>query len=521
MDLGRRNWLGNIECFQGRAKRPESEDKLIEILENKDRYRSPVRPMGSRHSMTACMAAKRGGEFAGTAVDMTGFSKLRDGKGLRVNRSEDGYTVTVPAGRKFIEVALELRDSHGLTFNVIPELGTLTIGAAACGATKDSSGTGEFGQVCHDVVGMRLVRPNGDVTEIKRKKHRRVFEALCCSYGLFGIVTEVTFRVVPHRYVSMCHEEIPPERFEQRTKELLDDGNALFLYLFPFGPEPRIVAEVRRTVDADRSKGAWRLWLRNLFWLWGLHLLVRIPLIRRLVPAGVRWFLLWIMHPAAVSPVDQIVDFREKSPKFTFSMWAFPKPQFPRILDDYFKFCRTAPKEFGFHTFLPHVSYHIGRDTSSLLSYSHDSDVWTLDPIASGREPGWNAFENRDNSFSFLDAFNKRCIAEEGKPLFNQTPCLTRDQVASAFKHRLDRFERIRRYFDPEARMLNDYFVELLPPERRLEGLQKLDQAAFVSIAKRRTKLVPPVDDKIRALVELQQPVDQGSGPGTERPRTH
>ena len=517
MDLGNRNWLGDIECFDERVRRPRDEEELRRILKDSETNPSPVRPMGSRHSMTRCMQAKRDGKW-GTAVDMRHFTKLGDGTGLRVNQSDEGYTVTVPAGRTFIEVAHELRDSHGLTFNVITELGTLTIGAAACGATKDSSGTGEFGQVCHDVLEMRLVLPNGEAKKLTREMHGDVFEALCCSYGLLGIVTEVTFRVVPHRYVSMCHEEIPLERFAQRTKELLDDGNALFLYMFPFGREPRIIAEVRRTVDAERSQGHWRLWLRNFFWLWGLHILVRIPLIRRLVPALVRWFLVRIMHPAAVSPVDQIVNFRHWSPKFTFSMWAFPKPRFPLILSEYFKFCRAAPKGCGFHTFLPHVSYHIGQDRSSLLSYSHDSDVWTLDPIASGREPGWDAFQNRS---PFLDKFNEECIAKEGKPLFNQTPCLTPGLVGSAFKERLDRFERIRRYFDPEARMLNDYFVWLLRLESWLESLQKLDQGAFVGIAQRGTKLVPPVDDEIRALVERQQPVDKGGGLGPEGLRPH
>jgi hypothetical protein len=513
MDLGNRNWLGDIECFRDRVRRPRNEEELRKILEDGQNNPAPVRPMGSRHSMTRCMQAKLDEKW-GTAVDMRLFTKLSgDGKSLRVKQTKDGYTVTVPAGRTFIEVARELRDSYDLTFNVITELGTLTVGAAACGATKDSSGTGEFGQVCHDVVGMRLIQPDGTPVELTRERDKKKFEALCCSYGLFGIVTEVTFRVVPHRYVSMCHEEIPLERFEQRTKELLDDGNALFLYLFPFEDPPRIIAEVRRTVDADRSKGAWRLWLRNLFWLRWLHIFARIPLIRRWVPALVRWFLVRIMHPAAVSPVDQIVNFRHRSPKFTFSMWAFPKQQFPRILARYFRFCRAAHQKLGFHTFLPHVSYHIGQDTSSLLSYSHDSDVWTLDPIASGTELGWNAFEE---SFTFLDSFNKRCSRAKGKPLFNQTPRLQGKQIAAAFGKRLADFEWIRLQFDRDRRMLNDYFDELIS-----EGLKELDERQLLVLRQRRSEYVSAVHDEVWAFAEVKQSVDQRSGLGTKRPPAH
>jgi FAD/FMN-containing dehydrogenase len=512
MDLGRRNWLGDIECFGERLRRPRNEDELIRILQDAKENPSPVRPMGSRHSMTRCMQAQRDGKW-GTAVDMRQFTQLRDGTGLRVHRSTDGITVTVPAGRTFIDVATELRD-HDLTFNVITELGTLTVGAAACGATKDSSGTGEFGQVCHDVVGMTLIQPNGEPVELTREKDGEQFEALCCSYGLFGIVTEVTFRVVPHSYVSLCHEEIPLERFDERTKELLDDGNALFLYLFPFGKRPRIIAEVRRTVDADRSRGYWRLWLRNFFWRIGLHFFVRIPLVGRLVPAGVRWFLLWIMRPAAVSPVDQIVDFRHDSPKFakfTFSMWAFPRKSFASILEEYFALCRAERDKGGFHTFLPQVSYHIGQDESSLLSYSHDSDVWSLDPISSGRDPGWDAY---GGDFAFLDRFNEQCISRGGKPLFNQTPRLTRTLVERAFGDRLGRFETIRRQFDPKGRMLNDYFAGLLP----LEGLQKLDQRPFVDAAQGRTETVTAIYNEVGALAKVQQPVDERGRPGPRVP---
>lgn len=460
MNRVRHNWLGDIECFEDTVERPRDEADLRNILRNAE---PPIRPMGSRHSMTPCMQAKRAKDW-GTAIDMTGFTRLSNGQSLSVDPSTDPIRVTVPAGRTFIDVARELRDRHGLTFNVITELGTLTVGAAACGATKDSSAPGEFGQVCHDVVGMRLIQPDGTPLELTREKDADKFEALCCSYGLFGIVTEVTFTVVPHGYVSLCHEEIALERFDQRTTELLEDGNALFLYLFPFENPPRIIAEVRRRVSAEQSRGLWRLRVRNFFWRSGLHWLVRIPLIRRFVPNLMRWFLLSILHPAAVSPVDQIVNFRHKSPRFTFSMWAFPRKPFRDILAAYFDYCREARRKFGFRTLLPHVSYHIGKDASSLLSYSRDFDVWSLDPIATGREPGWNAF---GNDFAFLDGFNEQSICSGGKPLFNQTPRLTRAQVARAFGQRLARFEAIRRDFDPEGRMLNDYFIELLG----LEGL--------------------------------------------------
>ena len=456
MELGDRNWLGSFQCFEGNVQRPSCERELIDILTDADRYPSPVRPMGSRHSMTECMVARRAGRW-GTAVDMTGFTRLRNGHPLDVDAEQ--MTAVIPAGRLFIEVARELRDKHKLTFNVVTEIGALTIGAAACGATKDSSttGNGHFGQLCSGVIGMRLIQPNGEAGELRRGDPD--FEALCCSYGLFGIVTEVTFKLVPHTLMSLRHVKIPLDEFEARTSKLLQEGNALFLYLFPYENRPGIVAEVRRQVVTSRPTCAVSLRLRNFFWLKGLHRTVR--LFRRLPPffgkvhnGFLRFVLVWLVRIKAVSPVNHVVDFRKRSPKFTFSMWAFPRSRFPEVLRAYFDYCREVQQAGGFKTLLPQVSYHIGRDQSSLLSYSHDEDVWSLDPIASGDEPGWH---------QFLDEFNARCSAWGGKPLFNQTPRLTPRQVQHAFGDRLHLFEKTRRRLDPNDRMLNDYFASLMP----------------------------------------------------------
>ena len=176
------SWFGErIQSDVGPIETPKCEDDVIRILKDPSGFPSPVRPVGSRHSMTPCISARAAGggpERWGTLVDMTGLTTLRDGTGepdtnsLKVIPDPDGKQgkVTVPAGRTFISVARELNEKQNekrWVFRVNTELGTLTMGAAACGATKDSSFPGEFGQVCADVVGMRLIKPNGDPQDLK------------------------------------------------------------------------------------------------------------------------------------------------------------------------------------------------------------------------------------------------------------------------------------------------------------------------------------------------------------------
>jgi hypothetical protein len=464
------NWFKTIQCAELSVEEPESEEKLRDILCDPTHFPSPVRPVGSLHSMTECIAARAPGQPRwGTVVSLR---KLAE-QPLRLDLQRDAQgdslgTVTVPAGRTFISVARELREKD-LQLRVNTELGPLTMGAAACGATKDSSFPDEPGQVCHDVVGMRLMKPDGKIEEFKEGDAD--LDALRCSYGLFGVVTHVTFRVYRHQYISIRHEKLEVGEFEECRQRWVHERNAVFLYMFPFAKDQRIIAELRSKVGASEGREvSVRLQARNYFWGEGLH---RIGgAIRELPkvigrPVGevqqksVAEFLRQI-DLDAVSPVAQIVDFEKlaeerkgETPKFTFSMWAFPtrpgrgKP-FAEILAEYFRFCGD---QRGFSPLLPQVSYHIEKDTSSLLSYSHQSDVWTLDPIAAEGEPGWE---------EFAKAFNDRCSQWGGTPLFNQTPFLERRHVVKAFGDRLATFEATRRRFDPGGRMLNEYFARLL-----------------------------------------------------------
>jgi FAD/FMN-containing dehydrogenase len=472
------SWFGvPIQGGTGTIERPTDEARIRDILTNPHQYPSPVRPVGSRHSMTECISAQGPGGAGrwGTLVDMTGLVTLRadhpraPNRSLSVERNAQGATVTVPAGRTFIDVAHELRKDHGLAFRINTELGTLTIGAGACGATKDSSFPKEFGQVCSDVVGMRVVLPSGEVKEYGEgnSDDRDALRALRCSYGLFGIVTEVTFRVAQHEEISIKHERCKLSQFPSRSREWLAGGNAVFLYLFPH--DDRIVAELRKKPPTagdehgEAEKRSLRLKGRNFFWEKGLHDIARVA---ENVPGGLdaldevleRYFVKGLQINR-VSPVEQIVDFDKDDPnhRFTFSMWAFPQEEFARILPEYFQFCKD--RKAIFRSGLPHVSYHIAHDMSSLLSYSFRGPVWTLDPICpeqNARDPGWA---------EFLRAFNEKCSRVwRGVPLLNQTPFLERADLVGEFRQRLNGFEVVRRRFDPHDRMLNDYFARLLKP---------------------------------------------------------
>src|ERR1044072_3242094 len=90
------NYDGGIVTVPQQFVRPESVEEIQAILRQPDRYPSPVRAMGSNHSLTPCAAS------TGTVVDMSGLNAI-------VNLDAAGLTLTAQAGLQLVDAAAVLR----------------------------------------------------------------------------------------------------------------------------------------------------------------------------------------------------------------------------------------------------------------------------------------------------------------------------------------------------------------------------------------------------------------------------
>lgn len=441
-----RNWFGDIRLDPARVVRPERIEDVVDVVRDRERYPTPVRAAGSSHSMTRCVVA--GG---GTLLDMRGMSRV-----LEIGAD----TVTVEAGALYVAVAEALRE-RGLEFYMNFEIGTLTMGAAACAHTKDSSFAGEFGQLSAYCVGMKIVTATGDVMEVD-EDDLELLRVLRTSYGLLGVVCEVTFRVRRIQPLAFDHLTMTMGQFEDRLPALVSGREALMYYVFPF--QDRVTVERRwyRNGGRARPSRAWRL--RNLAQATIGPALARA--ISRYAPgSGLRnmllkanlavfWMLLSQLRSSHSSAPDQIIRYPEAGgwSRYTFSIWSFPENRFPAVLREYVRFCERYEAEHGYRCEMPTVGYRIGRDPTSLLSYAPDGPVMTLDPVSTG-ERGWKAF---------LDKFNEFGSRNGGMPLLNQTPRLRPGQARQAFGSRFDDLAAVRHQWDPEDRLLNPYFERFL-----------------------------------------------------------
>lgn len=445
-----RNWFGDIRASPAVVVRPKDEHELIAIVRDAKTFPSPVRAAGSNHSTTRCVVAD-----AGTVVDMTGMNDI-----LHVGEN----TVTAQAGALYIDVAKELQKHH-LQFYVNIELGNLSMGSAACTQTKDASFPGEYGLVCSYAVGMKAVLPTGEILVVTEDQPE-LLQAMRTSFGLLGIVYEVSFRVKPLRPMAVHHEHFTIAEFERQLDALRSRGDSIMYYLLPH--QDRIVVEFRRYADRG-DPGTPNVWRRrNLAWKTIGPALAMMT--RRYLPSrrardlmfngmGHAWRVVTKrIRGSDSNPTDQMMRYPDTSgpSRYTFSIWAFPEHTFPRVVREYCVFCRDYYRTHGYRCDLANVGYRIHQDTNPLFSYSYHGTVMTVDPVSTGGA-GWPAF---------LDAYNEFCSRNGGAPLLNQTAGLTAPQVVKAYGDRLPAFRTFQQRHDPDSRFVNRYFAELLdlPP---------------------------------------------------------
>ncbi len=447
-DLAINNWFGDLISHPKVVVEANSVDDIIPVLNNPDKYPSPVRAVGSNHSTTLCGVAE-----GGTVIQMSKMNRI-----LNIT----SQTVTVQAGAIYINIAKEL-EKHGLQFYVNTEIGSLSAGSAACAGTKDASMPGEYGQVGSYVFGIKMVLPSGELLEVTEDQVD-LMQKVRSSYGTFGIIYEVTFRVRPIQPMAVYHETFSLEEFTQKLPELKARNESMMFYHAPF--DNLTTVEFRKYNPGASGSPDRHVWeLRNYLWKSAGPLFchevetnILNPSIRYAVidsfGATLRFNLEHLIRSNYTIATDQIIRYPEVSnlSRYTFSFWAFPEEHYPSVLSEYFQFCRDYYQRNGYRSNMLSVGYRIAKDQNSLFSYSFDGTVMTVDPVSTGN-PGWH---------TFLKAYNEFCSAGDGVPLLNQTYGLTKPMAKKAFRDRLKIFEEVRRTYDPHNRLLNDYFKDLL-----------------------------------------------------------
>ena len=440
-----RNWNNSIVSTPRVVAVPHDVQELREMVRDKVKYPSPVRVAASRHSLNACFTSE------GTQVLLSRFDKVEVDVAAR--------TITVGASIQLIRIRDALRP-HGMQLEVSPEIGNATAGSVACCGTKDASlGVHGLGQVSSIVVGVRMINADGDVEEVTEQSDPNRMRLIRSSYGLVGIIFEVTFRiqkesVLSHRYKILDLASLPDRA------QLFDDADGVLAFCLPYSK--RIVVEQRRILPDgahisrfSRLKRSTRdaIWadLASFFttlvpFNWFFHVFDRAIVIAFRV--------LTLLGGFNARRSDSNIDYTfNRSHYFDFTFWAVPVDRWEAFIPAFLAFCREYHEKTGFRTSLVASAYFINQDQKAVMSFSSAQDIFTMD-IADSRpnDPIWLEFNRRYNDF--MRHFGAR-------PLLNQTKQLNRDVVHATLSVDWQQILSYRDKTDSGGRFLNKYFADL------------------------------------------------------------
>jgi hypothetical protein len=451
------NYDGSITASPQQLAYPQTVADIQTILRDPVTYPSPVRAMGNYHSLTPCASSQ------GTMVNMTKMAKV-------VAIDSTDMTFTAQAGMQIIDAAKALR-AQKLQMMLNIEIGNMTLGSAACCHSKDALDGIEFGQVSSYVTQIKWVTPTGDLAEASEADNPGLLHLMRSSYGLCGIVYEVTLRIKPIEALHFTYLPRPVDQLTQaEVDNLLDTSEGLICWTV----ERTAIFQQRFRVADPGILSSLLADVRRLLWSYAaahtgqlIDRFIADPTLRNALQQGdfdaakLLYGGLHLSGGITLLAPDKIIDYHSTpaNAKYAFTFWAFPRSQWLTTYLAYLAYLDFADQYFkdtGFRCNMPLGSYHIRQDASSLLSYTQDEEIVSIDPIHAPTDLGaWQAF---------LQAFNEFAAQWNGFPLLNQSPFVTQQQVQAAYGPRWLQFSAAVRSADPGGRMLNSYFAALLAP---------------------------------------------------------
>jgi FAD-linked oxidoreductase len=241
-----RNWAGNQSAAPRRVLTPVAPEDIAEAITQAAREDLPVRMAGTGHSFTP--AAVTDGVLL-LPGGLTGVRSTDPAAGL----------VTVAAGCRLSALNAHL-DSYGLALANMGDIAEQTVAGAIQTGTH---GTGrDLGGIAAQVARLEIVLADGTITECGPGE--ALFDAARIGLGALGVLTAVTFRVVPAFLLAAREEPMRWSEVLARLDELTTGNEHFEFYWFPH-TEGCLTKRNNRSEGPARPLPGWRYRLDDEF----------------------------------------------------------------------------------------------------------------------------------------------------------------------------------------------------------------------------------------------------------------
>ncbi len=212
-----------------RILEPRSAGEVADVVAAAARRGEPLAIAGSRHAMG-------GQQFlsGGTLLDMRKLSGLR---WFDRNRA----LMEVEAGITWPDVIrgyLSLQRGPGAAYGIRQKqtgADRLSLGGAVAANIHGRGLTAK--PFVEDIESLEVVTPAGDIIRCSREENREVFRHVVGGYGLFGVITAVTLRLVPREKVERRVARLDIDGLIDAFDERIADGHLYGDFQFATSPE--------------------------------------------------------------------------------------------------------------------------------------------------------------------------------------------------------------------------------------------------------------------------------------------
>ena len=423
---------------------PTNLASLIRCLDGNPNIALPIRPQGAGSSATDCNIAN-----SGTAVKTAGLDKI-----IRIDALN--HTVTAESGVRLGELIAALAED-GLELIGSFDQTERTLGGAIAAPCMGPGIGGRASMLSTQVISLKAITAGGKVMNVSDTQ-RHLLSAFRISYGMLGIIYEVTLRVRPIATFAASHRSMDIDTFAHVADRLARGNVGLKFYLMPYRNHVYLDLRHYDTNNGNTYNAPWKIkdWgestvLPNVFK--SLNRVMPIPSVRYQLMDTLSATTHGLVNSKLVRNGNNAAaggrHRRRKPSNLLYSTWCFPASDFSVVVKAYAKFCRETFAHTAYRCDLPAVGYRVARDNFALLSPSFDEPLIALQ-TTSTQKRGWEGF--------VLDLSE---FAENwgGIPLFNQTLSPRDAYVSQTYGGRMDFFRKIRRQLDPDNRLLNPYLA--------------------------------------------------------------
>lgn len=232
------NWAGNVIFRARHVYRPSSVAELQELVAGSSR----IRALGTGHSFS------RVADTTGDLVRLDGLPRL-------LELDEGNRTVTVGAGTRYGELAVELH-RRGYALHNLGSLPHISV-AGACATGTHGSGSAN-GNLASAVTALQMVGADGDLIRLSRARDDSQFCGAVIALGALGVVTALTLVVEPsYDLVQYVFDDLPRQQLDEHADEIFAGAYSVSLFTDWRGPRINQVWLKRRVGSGDEPPADW------------------------------------------------------------------------------------------------------------------------------------------------------------------------------------------------------------------------------------------------------------------------